>query len=543
MILQRVPALLIPLFLLGPHELRAQAPPRVASLFPLGGRRGTLAEVELRGAGLDGAHAVWLGPGSRLVPASSCDVAHTRGPEGLRAELQAVPDGSRAIVRLRIASDARIGFHSLGLVTPRGLSGAVAFWVGPDAVIASAATPHDTPETAQPVQLPLAVNGRLTQGGQLDYYAFEVPGERQVAFEVICSNGPKVAKHLALEPQPALYEAGGSFLDPRRPRRLLFHEELTQGGMPASGKMTYHFTKPGRYLVSFGQRLARGGAGTSYLLRIASVDASAAGEDSRSWARRRLRELLSRTVAPPIVEPGLVKEAEPNDDPARATAFDGPAVLEGIINHPGDIDHFRFRAQAGQKLAFEVQAPLVSPPYFNPRLDVLNARGTVVCTSLRAQDAKIGTVNTKGVQLAQEVLGKLNEDGGYTLRVRDLTSLQGGPEHGYRVLVRPQIPHVGAIRVEPDGPVNLPVGSRRRLTLHVSREEEYHGTLAFSVEGLPEGVRAFVGANGSTIDLVADSSAPRSRMPQDLRVWGLPSLRNDFGAAFLVAELPVMVVK
>src|SRR4051812_36850681 len=96
MILRRFLALLIPPFLLVPHELRAQAPPKVASVSPLGGQRGTLSEVELRGAGLEGAYAVWLGPGSRLVSVSGCNPKHTQGPEGLRAEIKAVPDGSRA---------------------------------------------------------------------------------------------------------------------------------------------------------------------------------------------------------------------------------------------------------------------------------------------------------------------------------------------------------------------------------------------------------------------------------------------------------------
>ena len=49
--------------------------------------------------------------------------------------------------------------------------------------------------------------------------------------------------------------------------------------MPASRRMTYHFTKPGRYLVSFGNRLARGRAGFSYLLRIAPADAAVVAEE------------------------------------------------------------------------------------------------------------------------------------------------------------------------------------------------------------------------------------------------------------------------
>jgi hypothetical protein len=542
MILRRLVAFLVPLVLLGPTGLRAQAPPKVVSVFPLGGQRGTVAEVEVRGTGLEGTYAVWLGPGTRLDPAAAGDGKLTKGPDGLGAEIKAVPDGSRATVRLAIAADARVGFHNVALVSPRGVSATVSFWVGPEPVIQEAATPHNTPETAEAVNLPLAINGRLSEGGQLNYYALDVPREQTLAFEVISLSGPKAEPHLALEPELALYEAGGSFLDPQQSRRLLFHEEITQGGVPASRRLTYHFSKPGHYLVSFGNRLARAGAGTSYLLRIAPAGPAIA-EDALAWAKRRLGEVRSRAVGAPAVEPGLVKEAEPNDDPGQARTFDLPAVLEGTIGSPGDIDHFRFRAGAGQKLAFEVQTPHAGPPHFNPRLDVLNAKGAVVLTNMRVGDAKVGTEDAKVIRLAPEVVGKLDEDGDYTLRVRDLTSVHGSPDHVYRVLVRPQIPHVGATRLQPEGPINLLPGARQRLTLTAPGKEEYAGSLALSVEGLPEGVKAFVGANGSSIELVADVGAPAGTMPQVLRIGGLPSVGEKSGSAFLVAEIPVMVVR
>jgi hypothetical protein len=445
-------------------------------------------------------------------------------------------------VRVVVAADARVGSHSLALVSPRGLSGAVSFWVGPEAVTQGAAAVHNTPETAQPVKLPLAINDRISDGGQLNYYAFDVSREQTVALEVVSLSAPKGEPHPGLEPELALYEAGGSFLDPRQPRRLLFHEEITQGGVPADRRLTYHFTRPVRYLVSFGNRLARGAA-CSYLLRIAPVDESVVAEDALSWAKRRLGEIRSRAVGAPAVEPSVVKEAEPNDDPGQARTFDLPAVLEGTIGSPGDIDHFRFRARAGQKLAFEIQTPHAGPPHFNPRLDVRNARGDVVLSNARVGDGKIGTADAKVIHLAPEVVGKLDQEGEYTLRVRDLTSVHGSPDHVYRVLVRPQIPHVGDVRLQPEGPVNLVAGARLRLTVNAPGKEDYAGSFALSVEGLPEGVKAFVCANGSSIELVADAGAPAGTLPQVLHIWGLPSAGEKSGSTFRVAEIPVMVVK
>ena len=176
-------------------------------------------------------------------------------------------------------------------------------------------------------------------------------------------------------------------------------------------------------------------------------------------------------------------------------------------------------------------------------MDVLDVKGTVVLSNLRVQDGKVGTVDSKVIQVRSELVGKLDHEGEYVLRIRDLTSLQGSPDHMYWVLVRPQLPHVGDVRVQPEGPCNLPAGGRQRLTLSVQAKEDYAGTPALSVEGLPQGVRAFVGAIGSTIDLVADASARHTPMPQLVRIFGLPTMGEKSGSAFLAAEVPVMVVK
>ena len=161
-----------------------------------------------------------------------------------------------------------------------------------------------------------------------------------------------------------------------------------------------------------------------------------------------------------------------------------------------------------------------------------------------AQDAKVGTVDTKVIQLAQEVLGKLDQEGEYTLRVRDLTSFQGSPEHAYRVLVRPQIPHAGAVRVEPDGPVNLPAGSRRRLTFNTSGKEELRWrTRLLCGRASPGGAGFRRRERVPRSTSLRDSNAPCSLMPQVLHVWGLPSVGEKSGSAFLVAEFPVMVVR
>ncbi len=50
-------------------------------------------------------------------------------------------------------------------------------------------------------------------------------------------------------------------------------------------------------------------------------------------------------------------EIEPNDDdPGAIKPIVLPAVLLGAIERPGDVDHFRFQARAGQQFVFSARA-------------------------------------------------------------------------------------------------------------------------------------------------------------------------------------------
>ena len=51
-----------------------------------------------------------------------------------------------------------------------------------------------------------------------------------------------------------------------------------------------------------------------------------------------------------------------------------PAIIEGSIERPGDIDSFKFKVDPGQKLAFEIETPEFTPPRFNPRLGVVDSK-------------------------------------------------------------------------------------------------------------------------------------------------------------------------
>src|SRR5262249_56637698 len=67
---------------------------------------------------------------------------------------------------------------------------------------------------------------------------------------------------------------------------------------------------------------------------------------------------LPRAGAPQPVAPVLlssIAEHEPNDLMAQALEISIPVIVEGAIQRPGDIDSFKFKVKAGQRLAFEIE--------------------------------------------------------------------------------------------------------------------------------------------------------------------------------------------
>ena len=163
-------------------------------------------------------------------------------------------------------------------------------------------------------------------------------------------------------------------------------------------------------------------------------------------------------------------------------------------------------------------------------------------TSLQLRDGRIGTETAKVIQPATQVAGKLDREGDYCLRIRDLTTLLGSPDHIYRVLVRPEIPHMAP---SPCNPMARSTFAPHQAALddHQLAQEGYAGSLALSRGRTPQGVRAFVGANSTVVELAAEASASLLSMPRMLRISGLPVVGEKSGSAFQVAEIPIMVIK
>jgi hypothetical protein len=257
-------------------------------------------------------------------------------------------------------------------------------------------------------------------------------------------------------------------------------------------------------------------------------------------------------------------EQEPNDQLDEALEVGAiPAALEGTIGGPGDVDTFKFKVGDGALVAFEIETPMTKPSYFFPWMKVMDADGKEVAENLNKVWGRSGNFVVK--HLEAKTTCSFEKGGEYTLRIRDITSRKGGSDFKYRLLVRNQVPHVGAIRPEEDHVLVTP-GQASTLELSVDLEEGYQGEVLFTVENLPPGVKAFPvvaspkpkrstedlpplrdqeryrpATQKAYIALMADSSALPVRDPWLINLKARPIKGGKTGEAFVIGTLPLLV--
>ncbi len=168
--------------------------PKLLSHFPIGGQRGTTFDVEVTGKGLQRADAVWF-EGQELT-ASILELEEVQGnsekddKNSNAYQAQAVKPDHRAVLKVQAPKAASVGLHLFRLVTPRGLSNALALQVVSEAVVHESSDPHQTAGEAQPLSFPIVVNGKLSKKGERDFYSFEVSQGAELLFSVRSDLGP-----------------------------------------------------------------------------------------------------------------------------------------------------------------------------------------------------------------------------------------------------------------------------------------------------------------------------------------------------------------
>lgn len=551
-----------------PISAESRVEPKASSIHPFIGQQGTTFLVTVRGSGLAGTTGVSLGKAPFTVAVEGQETekpGESAGPAKRPIDL----------VKLRVQAlpDAKPGRYPIRLITKNGVSNALPIQIVDLPVAVEPEGAHDGRQSAVAVsKVPVAYAGRLSQRGETDYYSFHADAGQTITFELISglpqiAAGGSAATIANFDPALTIYEPSGSWFDPGRLNRIAYNDEPEWVfGRPTDAYLVQKFDRSGEYLARVEAFAGQGGPDYSYELRIApgvhpqsNERRAGGGWAERTWTRKltgeRLLELDKRggkDATRPAIE--TYRAA------AEAVPFKLPGTLEGALAQPGETHRARFHLDQPSDIAIEVQTPNAGPPYFNPIVRVIGPSGEEFASNVLAGKGACTGAMTKSIQ--PKTMLPLRDTGDYTIEIREATADLAGADYQYRVLVRPQVPHIGDVKVATDV-VNLAQGQADTIRVIFDREEDFRGAVAVSAEGLPDGVSAVAAADfepdkdkvkigkperylGRTerivVALSARADAPVTNVPREARLVVRPIVDGKPGEPVFTKTIPMMVL-
>jgi len=362
-----------------PATARPILPPRpeLASVEPRGIQRGQTIKLKLKGRHLADLTAAVL------------------GDRGITANVVDANDDQSDSVWLQVvcAADVTPGPYELRVRGPGGQSGAVKLFVD-DLPQVSETLRSESPQGASIAALPADLWGAFDQRGEIDYFAFDAHAGQQIVIDAATRRLGSKAKLLIelLDPAGRLIASGSGFDNDPEPllaftapsdgRYLIRASELEAA---ASNEHFYRLSVGSFSCVSGVYPLAVAPNSTTRIQLLgvncptdawASVKSGAAGGEAQvpvDWSKFRARGPLSVLIGP---GPEPV-EQEPNDQPGQAMPIAVGGAVNGRIDHPGDVDLYRFDARAGRNYVVETLASRRGSPV-DTRIEILHPDGSPV---------------------------------------------------------------------------------------------------------------------------------------------------------------------
>lgn len=470
--LLRLALFALPLFYVSAS--RAESP-SLGSITPYGAQRGTEVDVSFNGARLADAQEIYF------------------YDDGFEVKSLTAADGA-VTTKIAIAPDCRLGAHAMRVRTSTGISELRTFYVGALPVV-SEVEPNNDFAAPQEIALDQTVSG-VTENEDVDYFLVEAKQGERITAEI---EGIRLG-YAFYDPYVAIMDLKRFELARSDDDALVWQDAVASLVAPADGQ----------YVIQVRETAYGGNGSCVYRLHVgrfprprATVPAGGrAGElVSVRWlgdvAGEKTEEIAIPSPAPRgfglfaqddfgiapsanvfrVGELGNVLEAEPNNDGAAATAFEGPMALGGVIATPGDVDCFKFKGTKGQVLDIRVLARGIRSP-LDPVLNIYRIGGAGVS----------GNDDSGGPDAYARVT--LPEDDEYVIAVNDHLG-KGGDAFAYRIEVAPVAPRLVMGLPERsqfvDVTIDVPQGNRTAALVSASRID-FGGELAIDIQDLPPGL-------------------------------------------------------
>lgn len=471
-------------------------PPHVSYIFPAGGQRGTEVSFKVGGHYLhEGCPFEMTGPGIAASPRiERTETTWFEGPLIPQPASQRKEDYPKDYLgSVKIADDSPLGIRRWRVNTSQGVTSRMKFVVGDLPEVVEEEIDGEPIPTS--VQLPVTINGRIFPREDVDIWTFDAKAGERISCEVNAARigSPLDSRIEIRSPDGNVLtenvDALGvdSFVQFVAPKAGLYQcriHDIEFGGLQ---HYVYRLTiRKGPCLESVyplgGQRgdavtLQLSGPGLPTEQATIAIPKDADGQVNLS-----LPDVASNNIT--LVAGDLPEhlEAEPNDSAdvvtAEAVAVKSGMVFNGRIDKPGDIDLFRFSAEAGKTLLLEVQSSRLGTP-LDSILSVLSSEGK----QLKLNDDLAGGIPDS------RLVWKVPNGESFFVQIQDQFDHQGGSRFAYRISVSEVSEQHFTLKLPVDT-VNIEQGAETKLKIGVDRSFGFKGEVELSVEGVPDGVTA-----------------------------------------------------
>lgn len=448
--------------------------------------------------------------------------------------------------RLTIAPDAACGPREIRLRSATGLSNPLVFQLGSVPEFAEPLVkatgrrnqPGTRPRAPISVDLPCVINGQVL-GGEIDRFTFAGFAGQQLTLVV---QARALMPYLA-DAVPGWFQATLALHD-ENGRELAYRDDFRFHPDPV---LTYTLPADGLYTIEIKDAIFRGREDFVYRITAGELPfitsvfplGTSTGEKTpfalRGWNIAPDAKLValgepdhkSRMVA--VLSGGHLSNSarvhvsdlrgamEPVAAAKGATpAITLPALIDGRIGTPGEVDVFEFSGRAGERIVAEVLARRFDSP-LDSLVELVDANGAVLIRNDDWEDKAAGLVTHHA---DSRVEATLPQTGAYRIVLRD-TQHHGGAEYGYRLRVSAPRPDF-ELRVTP-ATLNARAGGSVPLTVHALRRDGFDGEIALGLIDAPGGVAlsgARIPAGQERIQLTLTVSSAHGRQPQVLKIAG-----------------------
>lgn len=480
--------------------------PTLDTIFPAGSAAGNVVTVELAGKSLTGLKTLHTS-----IPRAHCEVRDA------------------AHCELSIPADTPPGLYDVWAVGEHGVTSPRTFAVGRLAEIVESAAVNDHPSTAAACSIDAAINGRIEQPGDVDFFRFEAKQGRRIILECLAE---RIDSRLRAVLE--IFDAGGQRL------------AVNRGYFGIDPLIDFHVPRDGIYFVKLSDLVYSGGAEHVYRLEIDTgprvafalpnaiargranpirvfgwnlspgaghkpeefdaVDVTIDGNAGQPmWplpVRLRSHQLpflgmayrypgAQSSLLLAVTEDAVFLDEGGNHSPDSAQRVSVPCDVSGSLSAGDERDWFAFDAQRGEAFHFDVLSQRLGAPT-DLHLSVWNAAGDKQLADWSDEPVHLGGVAFPTGHLDPSGRWTAPDAGRYILLIRNLNGgLSEDPRRIYRLSLRREDPDVQLIALpKSQAPIgwNLCKGGRFAFDILALRQRGMNDSIRISALDLPAGI-------------------------------------------------------